>query len=119
MNSQELRTLYLQNCIADAVEALLAVLDALDPDSDLEPDLGDPRCDDREADYLHPHGGTADWEGTNEDGVEGDPHGHTDHGIADRDALDSEEFCLGGLGFDGSGQIEANRLLAKIEEAAT
>lgn len=46
MNRHELRTLYLQNCIADAVEALLAVLDALDPDPDLEPDLGSG--DDRE-----------------------------------------------------------------------
>lgn len=136
MNVQELRTLYLQNCIADAIEALLAVLDALDPDPDLEPDLGSG--DDREGDYPHPNGGTADWEpnlgapntgsqqnwasgssqwdeceDVNEDGVEGDPHGHTDHGIADRDALDSEEFCLGGLGFDGSGQKIAKRMLAR------
>lgn len=111
MNAQELRTLYLQNCVADAIEALLAVLDALDPDPDLEPDLGSG--DDREGDYAHPHGGTADWEPNlgasnagsqagwaagssqwdeceeenehgRDDSVDG---GATEHGVADKDAL--------------------------------
>lgn len=83
MNRQELRTLYLQNCIADAVEALLAVLDAIDPDPDLEPDLGEG--DDREADYHSPTGGTSD----DEPSIGGDDREHdlAEWGIADKDAL--------------------------------
>jgi len=85
MNAQEFRTLYLQNCVADAIEALLAVLDALEPDPDLEPDLGDPQCGDREADYLSPTGGTSDDEPSiGHDDREHDP---AEMGIADKDAL--------------------------------
>lgn len=111
MNKQQVQALYLRNLVGDAIEALLAVLDAIDSDPDLEPDLGSG--DDREGDYAHPHGGTADWEpnlgapntGSQQNWASGSSQwdeceeenehgrddsidgGRTEHGIADKDAL--------------------------------
>lgn len=58
-------------------------------------------------------GTTDDREEVNEDGSDFDLNGHADHGIADRDALDSEEFCFGVFRFDGSGRRKALRMLDK------
>jgi hypothetical protein len=69
--------------LATVIERLIDLLDATEPDADLEPDV------DREFDPA-------------------------EDGLADRDAIDSEDFYLSGLNFDGSGRRKAKRMLQAV-----
>lgn len=92
--------------LADAVEELIALLDALDGDPNLEPYLaanGWLITDDREGDYSD-----FEPEEENDDG---------DSGIADLDARGDPELCWTAkrLYFDGAGVTIARVLLASIK----
>lgn len=87
--------------LADQMHELIALLDDLDGDPDLE-DGGDTESNIGGMVRHSP-------DGTALDECELDP---AESGIADFDALQSEEFCFSGLHFDGSGTDMARQMLA-------
>ncbi|MBB5754638.1 hypothetical protein [Prosthecomicrobium pneumaticum] len=107
----------LRATIADEIERLLALLDSLDGDPDREPFLAATACevssgcyssasDDREEEAEH------------EDDELGD-EGSEGYGIADQDAMSDPEMYFGAdAGWDGSGRIIAEMMLASIRGEA-
>lgn len=84
------------------VEQLIGLLDAMEPDIEAEPGTWIERQTCREHDTV------ADENLEEQHDREWDA---AEHGIADADAVNSEEFCFTGFGFDGSGQRKAIALL--------
>lgn len=110
----------LRDSIEDEIERLIAMLDALETDVDLEP-VGDDEPILGWPDRLVGYGVARRFTGSNDDereevcedeGAQCDDEGVEDSGIADPDALHSEEVGAGGkLTFDGSGAKRAKKQL--------
>lgn len=95
--------------LATTIEKLINILDDLEPDLDAEPGTWIEQVTCREHDTV------ADQDLEEQHDREWDP---ADDGLADSDAMHSEEFSIAYLGFRGDGRREAEALLATHQLAS-
>lgn len=95
-----------REAVASLIEGLIDLLDASEPDLDAEPGTWIEQAIGREYETV------VDENLEEQHDREEDP---AEHGLADNDAMNSEELCFSGLRFDGKGRHAARALLATHE----